>query len=196
MLSKVVKGFEITYEALQAMRSSEAALHLTDAINFAFGFIGIQNLVKTHWLKSREIDELTEDLPPWQQRAWKIADFFGNISLILSGLKSPPAIAICQWSFQLILSSLDPLQKNNQLGLIQGEKILKIVGLISFLFGIPSTLKTLYSLYSWIKHRQVSPRKHDEHLYTPVPIKKLDMIIMMKTVAETARKILKTSPKR
>jgi hypothetical protein len=186
MLSKIVQGFE----AIWALQFSEKARVTLDYVNFALGFAGVYNLMETYYFKDREIKDLYKDLPLWQQTAWKTSDFLGNLSFILAGLKSRPALAFFQWGIQKIIS---PEQLASFLGrhsYVSGEKICKTVGIVSLLFGIPAALKTSYSIYCWIRHPQTKRLEEpDEHFYTPLPINKVrktDVVLTVRTVKKVS----------
>jgi hypothetical protein len=143
-------------------------------------------------LNDREINDLYDDLPPWQQNAWKIADFLGNLSLILGGLNSKLTLSIVRWSIQKVFSpeQLERLLIVN----VSGEKLHQRIGILSFLLGVPTTLKTCYLIYSWARHPHVTRlEEQEEHFYTPIPIRKIDVVIAVRTVSQTAQKLIKTS---
>ena len=195
MFTKVGRGIHTTFEIIQTVRSSKIASNVIDFINFALGFVGLHNLIQTYYFKEREIEELYADLPSWQQSAWKIADHVGNLSLILSSMKSRTAIAIWQWSIQKIVSPEQFERFFGRQGHIPGEKVHKAMGIMSLLLGIPPTLKTFFAIYTWINQPHSPREEQDEHFYTPINVRKIDIVITVQTVTETAQKLMSTPRK-
>jgi hypothetical protein len=195
MLNKMTPRFQVIFEVIQKVQLSETTRNIIDLSSFALGFIGIYNLIKTYYFRNRKIDELNEKLPFWQQKARKITDFLGNLSLVLGGLKSRQSIAILKWSVHKI-TSYEQLQ--SLLGsqhFIHEEKILRTIGLLSLLLGIPSTLRTSYMIYSWAK-RQDSSNLEEKNLHYLIflPIRTMDIALNMKTVSYTIQNLFSTSP--
>lgn len=195
MLSRIAQGFQTIW----ALQFSEKARVTIDYVNFALGFVGVYNLMETYYFKDREIKELYKDLPLWQQTAWKTSDFLGNLSFILAGLKSRPALALFRWSIQKIISPEQLTSFLSRHSYLSGEKLCRVVGLVSLLFGIPAALKTSYSIYCWIRHPQAKRLEEpDEHFYSPLPLKKVsktDVALTVRTVrkvSETAHRLMST----
>ncbi len=194
MLKQVARGYEMAFAAIQTVRSSETIQKTIDSTYFVLGFVGIHNLTKGYSFEDREVKEY-EDSPFWQHKIWKTVDLMGDISLILAGLKSRPTIAIWRWSAEKITGAQQIERFLNQSSYLSGNNIYKTLGALSLLLGIPASLKTLYFVYSWICH---SPSKQieekDEHHFTPIPVRKSDVAITVKTVSQTALKFIKVTP--
>lgn len=192
MLNKVAQSYQITFDVLQNVQLSESGRKLIDAVNFALGFIGISNLIKIHYFENREIHEVYDRLPSWQQTALTIADYLGSLSLILGALKSQPTIAIVKWSIQKILSPEQLLNMFLRNALYDG-KVYKVMGLLSILLGIPATIKTFYTIYLWVNHRRsLLLEEQEEHFYTPLPINKSTKVDSM--MQEWKSRLLLSSP--
>ncbi len=165
------------------------AYQFYDLLKFGLGFVGLYQLFKIDFSTDLEIDK--KNIHPlsqlWQARAFKIADVCGNLSLILNGLRTTPAKIICQVSVSQILTHQQSIKYFGKAGLLPTEKIEKTMEILAFILSIPSTLKTLYAIYSW----SVSSSKKKP---TQISFRRQDLYITAKTMSETAHKILIHSP--
>jgi hypothetical protein len=196
MFIKIVRGFQTAIEIIQTVRSSKIANNTLDIVHFALGFVGLRNLIKMYGFQDREIKKLYDDLPLWQQRTWKIADFLGNLSLILGALKSQITITVSKRVIQKVLSSDQIERFFGAQSHMPSKQVYQVVSILSFLMAVPATLKTFFSIYSRLNHLPPkSLEEQDENFYTPVMPKKIDIMITLKTVSETAREIIRSPHK-
>lgn len=200
MLDKVVQGLRLSYNTIQTIRFSEKTRNLWDLVNFALGFVGFHNLLEDYFLQDHEVAHVYQKYPEWQQTAFKISDFLSNISLVLGGITTRPAIAVWRWSAQVILSPQQLERFFGLNGMIPANKAYRVITILSFLLGVPATLKTIYVIYTWIHYRRAKAEKEkvendDYKIYTPLPVRKEDVFVTMKTVSETAQHFLRSPHK-
>lgn len=194
MIDKVAKGLQTSYEAIQSLRFAETTRTFFDLVDFSFGFVGLHNVVKGYCFEHRDISKSYENLPDWQQSAFNIADFLGGFSLISKALNSGPARVIWSCSARVLLS---PEQLNVFFGIngfVPAAKVTRTIATAAFLLGLPSTLKTICSIYMWATSpRFESDKKEHSHAYKVVQVQ--DMYLTIRTVSYTAQKLLQTPNK-
>mgnify|MGYP001297399798 CR=1 FL=1 len=194
MLDKVVKSFQFSYEAIQSVRFAETTSTFFDLTNFAFGFVGLHNLVNGYCFDDRDISKSYENLPHWQQKAFKIADFLGAFSLIFRAVNSGPAIVIWNWSAKVLLSPMQLERFFGHHGYLPADKMDRTIASAAFLLGLPSTLKTICSIYMWATSpRFESEPEESSHHYKVVLVQ--DVYLTIRTVSLTAHQILQTPSK-
>lgn len=215
MLDKVVQGFRYSYETIQSFELSDATRTVAEYFNFVLGIKAGRNLASDYYFKNREVSQY-KDRPLWQQKAFKITDFLGNLSLVLGGLISSPMIAIGNRSLRILFTPEQLVCYFGQQGYLPGRTIYHSISSVAFLLGIPSILKTLYSIYAWInQRRQTASSKEkggsvekvvekptdtkkeeviekDSHLYKPLSVRKEHVYLTFKTVSSTAYRFLST----
>jgi hypothetical protein len=197
MLDRVAQGFQLSYETFKALRLSDQTRALWDILSFGMGFVGFHNLLESYYFKDRNVEDIYRDFPQWQQTAFKVSDCLSNISLILGGVTSRPAVSIWSWSAQALLTPEQLAKFFGSQGLIPADQAHRNLTLLAFLLGVPYTLKTIYVIYTWVNYSQVKteeekPEKQEEdlHEYAPLPLLKEDVFVTMKTVSETAQHLL------
>lgn len=194
MIDKVAKGLHSSHEAIQSLRFAETTSSFFDLVNFAFGFVGLHNLVKGYCFDDRDISKSYENLPSWQQSAFKTADFLGGFSLIFRALNSGPAIAIWSWSAERLLSPEHLERFFGHQGFLPADKIDRAFATAAFLLGLPSTIKTICSIYMWVTSPSFdSEAEEDSHTYKVVQVQ--DMYLTIRSVSYTAQKLLQTPNK-
>ncbi len=145
MLNRISTRLEtFHYKNIHANDFLRAIPNLWEIANFSLGFLGLYKLLQNK--KNHKISKLYQDRPLWLQKALKINDLLGNLSLVLGGLKSGPAIKIWKWNIQKLLSSHQIECFFGSQGYLPGKKIYCLVTMISFSIGLPSTLQTLYTI--------------------------------------------------
>jgi hypothetical protein len=202
MLDKVAQGLQLSFDTFKTLQLSEKTRTLWDILSFGLGFVGFNNLVENYYFQDREVKEIYHDYPAWQLTAFKISDCLSNISLVLGGITSRPAISIWNWSAKALLTPEQLERFFGSLGHLPAEKTYRTICLLSFLLGIPATLKTFYLIYTWINYshakaeREKVEQQVDElHEYASLPIMKEDVFVTMKTVSETAQHLLRSPHK-
>ena len=105
-------------------------------------------------------------------------------------MTSGPALAIWNRSAPVVLSSIT-------LARIPGNKIYYSLGVLSFVLGVPATLKTFYALYTWMKGPSSSiPQENEKKVkevqkyprsYQSLPIRKGNMITAIKVMSQTRK---------
>lgn len=197
MLNRIAQGFQFSYETLNHLRFSKATRNLLDLVNFAMGFVGLHNIVRGSGFEDRDISKINDDFSGWKQKAFKIADFLGSLSLILSSMRSGPAVAVWKWTARAILSS-DQLERFfGHQGHIPSQKMDRSIAIIAFLLGLPATLKTIYTVYRWMTAPRLKPEETEEKKeecvkHYPVSVYTQDSYLTFKTVSETANKLFRT----
>lgn len=202
MLDRIEKGFQFSYEALNYIRYSETTRHLLDLTSFAMGFVGLYNIgIAVHHLEDRDISKV-HGVPGWQQKAFKIADLLGSLSLILSSMRSGPAIATWKWAAQVILSPEQLECFFGHQGLIPSEKLDRSLAFIAFLLSLPSTIKTFYNVYHWMttphlkaEEMQETEEDNNDDNFHHVSIYTQDAYLTFKVVSDTANQLLRTPHK-
>jgi hypothetical protein len=199
MLDRVAQGFQFSYDAFRHLRFSETTQNLFDLVSFAMGFVGLHNILKSTGFEDRDISKMYDNFPGWKQRAFKVADFLGSLSLIFSGARSGPAIAAWKWTVQVILAPEQLERFFGHQGFIPSEKMDRYFAILSFLLGVPSTLKTIYVVYHWITTPHLEPEEAQEEREEGKPYRvsvyAQDSYLTFKTVSETANKLLRTPHK-
>lgn len=192
MLSKVAENIKHLYLTFSAFKQSEPIASLFGLFSFAMGIQAVHNLAKTYYFKDREVTELYREFPAWKQKAFKIADLLGNLSLLLDSLNSWPLIAVEKWTVQKILTPDQMTRFFGPKGLLPAEKIHSSFAITAFILGIPITLKILYAFSTWT----LNQFRREVRVYTPVPIDDIDMIITVKTATQVAQRMILNSPRR
>jgi hypothetical protein len=203
MLDRVAQGFQFSYEVIHYLRFSEATRNLLDLMNFAMGFVGLHNILKSPSLEDRDISKLSDNSSGWKQTAFKTADFLGSLSLIFSSMRSGPAVATWNWTVQFILSPEQLERFFGQQGYLPSEKMDRSLAMIAFLLGFPSTLKTIYTIYLWMTTPRLAPEiveeeereEREERKPYHIAVYAQDSYLTFKTVSETANRLLRTPHK-
>ena len=191
----MTREIQLSYEALLSLRFSETACNIFDTVNFAGGFVGLHNLTKSLCFENRDISKAHDNFPEWQKRAFDIADFLGSFSLIFRAIRSGPATAIWSWSVQALLLPNQFRRLFGGRGLLPINQIDRSVAVIAFLFGIPSTLKTLYTVYTWTSSfLQKVKEEKNKHSYQ-LSLRPEEAYLTLLTVSGTARRLLNTPHK-
>ena len=152
-------------------------------MSVAMGFFGAYHLIKTHYFEDREVEELYIGLPVWQQRALKIIDVLGNVSLILGALVSCPASALWKWGIQKVCTPEKIECLFGCKGYISGATVYRRTAMLAFLLGIPSTLKTIYLICRWVKNRYMPVK---EPIATPLSMDETDIVVTARTISQIA----------
>jgi hypothetical protein len=200
MLNIIARGLQTYYKVMKAFNFSEKSQNFWEFFHFSLGFLGFHNLVSDYSLQEKEIDPIFQNYPLWQQKAFKTADLLGNLSLILGAMKSEPAITLWTWSSQAIFSKEQLERFFGAQSRLANHKVYRSIAIASFLFGVPSTLKTFYNIYIWIKAYRnkeevaVSTLSSELDMSFQTPsVKKKDAFLTMQTVSRTATSIMRSS---
>lgn len=188
MLNHVTRGFRINLETLKMIPSLWTKRNAIDFMNFLRGFIAIRDLIRAQFFKIRDVKKFETTTTTWQKTIWKTADFLGNLSLILGAMKSRPGLALGKWAFKKILSPEQIVRFGSQFS----EQTLKQkLSSYALLLGIPATIKTCYAVYVWFHHPRSPPlEEQEEHFFTPIPLRKLDIVITAQTISLTAQAVI------
>lgn len=187
MLPMMEKALQ-SQPALHALIYSKSMQNVLGFSYFTGGFLGFYQLCQMDF-KNRQVKPLNLSLPLWQIKAIWIIDLLGNLSFMLGGLASRPALSIGQWTFKK-LSSLS-LQKALQRQTHVIGKIITFMTVMAFIFGIPASIKFCYSSYYWLKDRLKQPSSEAP---SGLPIRKMDALAAAYTVARASHFMINHPP--
>lgn len=178
------RKFNDVFRAVLENKTISTIYHLG---NFSLGFVGLYGVLKTCALKSRDISQAYDILPHWQKKACEIADFLGDISFIVKGTQSIPTIITWSWRAHALSSTAQFVNFFICKELITGVANNRHLSYLAFILGIPSTIKTTFTLYTWA----FSSLKHQKFSLLRIQ----DFIITTQTTLEIFRDFLNSTPK-
>lgn len=203
MLDKVGNFFQFSDHVVKSVEIPKKLADFIDFFNFSCGFLGLHNLIKDYSLKGRKISTVYDNFPAWQQSLFEKADFLGNLSFVLSGIRSKPSAMAWKWATQQLFScaTLELCLRNKSLFSI--ERFDRTLLATSFILGLPSTLKTIYCLHNWFSSSLIQVKENDNDLkkenecktycYTKA-IRPTDVAITIQSLSITAHGILNHTP--
>lgn len=189
MLSNIAHNIKHVYLTFQVFKRTEPIPSLIGLFDFVMGLQAAHDLIQTYYFKDREITEAYQEFPKWKQTVFKIADLLGNLSLLLEGIRSWPVTMVGKWTIQKILTPNQMSRFFGQKSLLPSENFLIT---LSFILSIPATIKLLYAFSVWMTNQFC----RETQVYTPVSVSEVDMVLTVKTVSQTAQRMILNSPRR
>lgn len=151
MLSTISNQCYSFYQNFRTFHNSEPVQNILGASYFAGGLYGVCHLAYMQFWRDREMAPLSSPSLTWQEKTCKIIDILGDISFILNGARSRPAVAIWKWAASQILSLQQLERLFGKSTLLSPQRLDSAALIASMLLGIPATLKTTYLCYRWIQ---------------------------------------------
>ncbi len=170
MISTVISSFKMVDPALlfnhyqsslhASVRwiSSVSTLKFVEEIvnlsNFILGFSGLYNITHDYILSHRHVISHYENISTAQKKMNEIADQLASLGLILKAIATPQAASVIAWTAARVLSQpelyLFLRETKNQLPISIGQSL----ELAGFLLSIPSYLKIVSFIYTWISAKK------------------------------------------
>lgn len=148
-MQSLTQNVKIVYQNIMILHASEPIQHIIGAANLTFGCMSAKNLIET-FRHTNQAGPASAKIATWQMTGIKVIDFCGDLSSILNGIQSRPAISILNWITYRLLSPANVERFFGEAALFSGQRMNYTIATASFLLGIPSTLKTIYLCYRWI----------------------------------------------
>ncbi|CUI17088.1 Conserved hypothetical protein [Candidatus Protochlamydia naegleriophila] len=144
-----VQNIKSFYQTIMILHASNPIQNIIGTVNLTFGCMSAKNLIQT-FRHNNQAGPATTKIATWQMTGIKVIDFCGDLSSILNGIQSRPAIFILNWMINRFLSPSNAARFFGEAALLSSERMNYTIATASFLLGIPSTLKTVYSCYCWM----------------------------------------------
>lgn len=195
MLTQVTNGFQFFSNTYTLLKSSEKSRNIFDLIHFGFGFVGLHNFTQGICFEDRDISRVYDNLPEWQQKAFKIIDLLASLSMICKGLNSGTATVVWNWSARVIFNQSQFERLFGNQGIVPTGKIDRSIAFCAFILGLPSSLRTLYSLYTWATSIPPKEKIETNHIRSyKRAVGAGDLYLTIMTASKTAQEILQHTP--
>lgn len=113
-----------------------------------FGAIGAYQLATS--FNQKKIKKLSH--PTWKEKLSQIFTTLGNISLIIRGLVSAPALRFYEWNAKQLLTTTHFDDYFGEATQIKRNNFLYMLRLGSLILGLPATIKFCFYCYEEIKN--------------------------------------------
>lgn len=137
------------YQSIMALHASSPIQNIIGTVNLTFGCLSAKNLINSFRHDDQTSPSATK-ITTWQITGIKVIDFCGDLSSVLGGIQSRPAIFVWNWAIHQLLSPANIERLFGETALLSSQRLNYTIATASFLLGVPSTLKTIYTCYQWI----------------------------------------------
>lgn len=141
MISHVSQQCRSIYHFAQEVYYLEPVQKVLHTSYFALGFLGAYNLYNqfcgTQKIQKKIVSE------NWKYQSLAVIEVMGNLSYLVNGLTSRPGISLLKHTFKHLVSE-------NQLARLFSHHHIAGIQYASFLLGLPATIKSTYTVGSWL----------------------------------------------
>lgn len=205
MICSAARKIHFSYISVQKFFTAPIARGVFENFNFAMGFVGAHNLMSDfNDFRYYRAKDFNRPLFCWKENALRIVDFLGNLSMVLYGIKSAPFVSLWNWSAKIVVPPAQLERCFGSQGIMPGNTFYASLSWSAFILGIPSTLKTLYSIYILAKYlksnwREKGSKALKEHniqtMQTHLRIRREDVYLTARAIKQTTQSFILTPHK-